>query len=270
MSSDFEAYSSRFEHIRMRREDGILELQLHTDGGPLRWGSKPHHELSRAFRAIAHDQGNHVMILTGTGDEFSGPRASEGVEKGFHSMPAASWEHLHADGMELMDSLLSIQALVIGAVNGPALRHCELALLSDIVIASDNAEFQDSAHFPDGLSPGDGINVITPLVMGLTRSRYFHLTGQILRAVQAKEWGLVNEVVPRHKLMERAWELARQLKRQKPMVLRHTRILNTHELRRRMLEMVGYGLALEGLDIADAHDQGLKRHGAEKPKSTRS
>ena len=257
--SDFDSYSTRFEHIRMRREDGILELQLHTNGGPLRWGFKPHQELSRAFRAIAQDQDNHVMILTGSGDEFTGPRASEGVEKGFHSMPPEAWEHLHADGMELMDSLLSIQALVIGAVNGPALRHCELALLSDIVIASDNTEFQDSAHFPDGLTPGDGINVVTPLIMGLTRSRYFHLTGQILRAHEARELGLVNEVVTRAELMPRAWALARQLKRQKPMVLRHTRVLNTHELRRKMLDMVGYGLALEGLDIADAHH---RAHGA--------
>ncbi|WP_038210986.1 enoyl-CoA hydratase/isomerase family protein [Xenophilus azovorans] len=257
----FETYANRFEHIRMRREDGILELQLHTDGGPLRWGFKPHMELSKAFRAIAQDQGNHVMILTGVGDEFTGPRASEGVEKGFHAMRPEAWEHLHADGMELMDSLLAIQALVIGAVNGPAVRHCELALLSDIVIASDNAEFQDSAHFPDGLTPGDGINVITPLVMGLTRARYFHLTGQIIKAQEAKSLGLVNEVTTREELMPRAWALARQLKKQKPMVLRHTRILNTHELRRRMLEMVGYGLALEGLDIADSHERAQKEGG---------
>lgn len=257
--SAFESYANRFEHIRMKREDGILELQLHTSGGPLRWGFKPHMELSKAFRAIAQDQGNHVMILTGTGNEFSGPRASEGVEKGFHAMRPEAWEHLHADGMELMDSLLSIQALVIGAVNGPALRHCELALLSDIVLASENAEFQDSAHFPDGLTPGDGINVITPLIMGLTRSRYFHLTGQLVKAQAAKDLGLVNEVTTPEGLMPRAWELARQLKRQKPMVLRHTRVLFTHELRRKMLDMVGYGLALEGLDIADAHE----RHQAE-------
>jgi len=260
--SDFASYSTRFEHVRMRREDGILEVILHTNGGPLSWGFKPHQELGQAFRAIAQDQANHVMILTGTGDKFSGPRASESVVKGLHSMPAASWERLHADGMELMDSLLSIQALVIAAVNGPALRHCELALLSDIVLASDDAEFQDSAHFPDGLSPGDGINVITPLVMGLTRSRYFHLTGQVLGAEQAREWGLVNEVVAPDKLMARAWELAHQLKRQKPMVLRHTRVLNTHQLRKRMLEMVGYGLALEGLDVADAHDLHNERRDA--------
>lgn len=260
--SHFDSYANRFEHIRMRREDGILELQLHSNGGPLRWGFKPHMELSKAFRAIAQDQGNHVMILTGTGAEFSGPRPADGgIEKGFHAMRPEAWEHLHADGMELMDALLAIQAVVIGAVNGPAVRHCELALLSDIVLASDNAEFQDSAHFPDGLTPGDGINVVTPMVMGLTRSRYFHLTGQVIGAQEARALGLVNEVTTREELLPRAWALARQLKKQKPMVLRHTRILNTHELRRKMLDMVGYGLALEGLDIADAHERAAQGGG---------
>ncbi len=260
--STFDTYASRFEHIRMRREDGILELQLHSSGGPLRWGFKPHMELSKAFRAISHDLANRVMIITGTGGEFSGPRASEGVEKGFHAMRPEAWEHLHADGMELMDALLSIQAPVIAAVNGPAVRHCELALLSDIVLASETAEFQDSAHFPDGLTPGDGINVITPLVMGLTRSRYFHLTGQILKSHAARDLGLVNEVLAPDALMPRAWELARQLNRQKPMVLRHTRLLFTHDLRRRMLDMVGYGLALEGLDIADSHERAQAQGGS--------
>lgn len=261
--SSFDDYAKRFKCARMRREDGILELQLHTDGGPLKWGSGPHEELANAFRAIARDPDNRVMILTGTGDAFSGPRASDNAEATLlaHAFPAHVWTNHHAIGMELMDSLLSIQALVIGAVNGPALRHCELVLMSDIVIASDTAEFQDSAHFPAGLTPGDGINVITPLIMGLTRSRYFHLTGQVLDAKKAMELGLVNEVLKGEALLDRAWVLARQLRKQKPMVIRHTRVLHTHELRRRMMDMVGYGLALEGLDMADSHDQvasGLK------------
>jgi len=251
--STFDSYATSFEHIRMSRKDGILEVRLHSKDGPLRWGFKPHLELSRAFRAIAQDRENLVMILTGTGDEFSGPRASEGVEQGFHSMRAAHWDELHADGMELMDGLLSIQALVIGAVNGPALRHCELALLSDIVLASDTAEFQDSGHFPNNLTPGDGINVLTAMAMGITRSRYFHLTGQSLTAQKAMEFGLVNEVLPKAALMDRAYELARLLCKQKPNVIRHTRLLFAHELRKKMLEFVGYGLALEGMDVADAH-----------------
>lgn len=251
----FEEYKNRFKHVKLERQDGVLELTVHTDGGPLRWGREPHDELALAFRMIAGDQENRVMIITGTGDEFSGPRASEDPNSApLHSKSANEWEPFHANGMELMDALLSIQALVIGAVNGPAFRHFELALLSDIVIASETAEFQDSGHFQNDLTPGDGINILTPLAMGLTRARYFHLMGQVLDAQTALQYGLVNEVVPANELKDRAHAIAKQLLRQRPMVLRHTRLLFTHDLRRRMHDLVGYGLALEGLDCADAYE----------------
>jgi enoyl-CoA hydratase/carnithine racemase len=245
-------YKDSFSHIGMEREGGILQIQLHTGGGPLRWTTTAHDQLAHAFRDIARDRENLVMIITGSGNEFCGPRA-ENVAS--HRVPAEDWEELHATGMELMDALLSISALVIAAVNGPALRHCELALMSDIVLASETAEFQDSAHFPNGMTPGDGVNVIFPLVMGLTRARYFHLTGQVIKAQRAHELGLVNEVLPPADLLPRAWELARHLTNQRPMIIRHTRLLFTQDLRRRMVEMVGYGLALEGLDAASSHDR---------------
>jgi enoyl-CoA hydratase/carnithine racemase len=213
------------------------------------------------FRSIARDPENRIMILTGTGDLFTGPRASEANKEDpfFHARPAREWEEFHMNGPELMDSLCSIQALVIGAVNGPAYRHMELVLMSDIVLASETAKFQDSAHFPNGLAPGDGINVYTRSVLGATRARYFHLTGQVLDAKTALDWGLVNEVLKPADLMDRAWVLARQLVKQDPMTIRHTRLLFTHELRKRMLEMVSYGLAMEGLEEAAKYDSAIAK-----------
>jgi enoyl-CoA hydratase/carnithine racemase len=249
--SDLARLSAELQTVAIERDGPLVVLRLHTDGGSLQWAPLPHHEIGLACRAIAQDSSVHVVIVTGTGDWFSGPRAGE-VKVDFHAMVPSAWEELHRHGMELMDSILSMQAIVIAAVNGPAVRHAELALLSDIVICSDDAEFQDSAHFADGLTPGDGINVITPLLMGLNRSRYFHLTGQRIPAHQALEWGLVNEVVPKAQVVERARELAAQLLQQNPLILRHTRLLFVHELRKRMIDLVPYGLALEGLDVAHA------------------
>src|SRR5919201_3392901 len=74
----FAEYSVKYQTIRMRREEGILELQFHTNGGPLRWGRLPHSEFENAFADIGRDRDNHVVILTGTGDEFSGPPAVSG------------------------------------------------------------------------------------------------------------------------------------------------------------------------------------------------
>src|SRR3974390_203752 len=243
----FANYKDQCPCIRMRREDGILELRLHTDGGPLRFAPDMTMQLATAFREIARDRANSVVILTGTGEEFSGPRADPNAPLLIESV--AEMESLHSWGVELMDSLLSIQTPVIAAVNGPALRHCEIALMSDIVICSENAVFEDTGHIPRGSTPGDGINVVTPAIMGLTRARYFHLTGQAIGAAQALDWGLVNEVVPREQLLDRAWELARSIRRAGDMVLRHTRILFTHELRKRMMDQLGYGLSLESLEM---------------------
>ncbi len=69
-------YADRFETIRFERRDGILQMTLHTDGGPLRWGAAPVAELQQAFAAVAADTENRVVILTGTGDEFNGPKGS--------------------------------------------------------------------------------------------------------------------------------------------------------------------------------------------------
>ena len=145
--------------------------------------------------------------------------------------------------------MLAIDVPMISAVNGPAVRHAELPVMCDIVLASETATFQDSAHYTGGLVPGDGVHVVFPMVMGLNRGRYFLLTGQVLDAAEALEVGLVNEVLPKDKLMPRAWELAAKIMEQPELNRRYSRILLTEDLRRRMYEYLPYGLALEGLCI---------------------
>ena len=163
-------------------------------------------------------------------------------------MGPREWAELGWTAKNLLTNLLAIDVPMISAVNGPALRHAELLVMCDIVLAADTAEFQDSAHFTGGLVPGDGV-VVFPMVMGLNRGRYFLLTGQRLNAQQAKEYGLVNEILPSAALLPRAWELARIILRQPEMNRRYARLLLTEQLRRRMNELLPLGLALEGLAI---------------------
>jgi enoyl-CoA hydratase/carnithine racemase len=226
-----------------------LEITLGTDGGPLQWGRQAHAELEEAFLNIGRDRQNQVVIMTGTGDEFSGPVAEVESNRAAHKQTADEWAELGWESNRLLMNLLAIDVPMISAVNGPAARHAELPVMCDIVLAEENASFQDSAHYCGGLVPGDGVHVVFPMIMGLNRGRYFLLTGQVLGARQAMEYGLVNEILSQEKLLPRAWELAREIMRQPEMNRRYTRLLLTEQLRRQLQELLPYGLALEGLAI---------------------
>ncbi len=243
----FEDYANKYQHIRMERRDGILQLTLHTNGGTLKWADRPHEELGYCFSDIGSDPENKVIIMTGAGEKF----IAEIDPKGFGKITPRSWDHLYYDAKRLLMNLLDIEVPMITAVNGPATIHAELAVLCDIVLAADHAVFRDAPHFPNGMVPGDGVHVVWPLVLGINRGRYFLFTGQRLSAQEALQLGVVNEVLPREQLLPRAWALAEQLCKQPPLTLRYARVVLTQHLKRLMLDNLGYGLALEGLGAND-------------------
>src|SRR5207302_9259411 len=74
----FESYRDKYDNLRMKRENGILEVALHTRGGPLVFNGYVHQALVHAFRDIGDDPDNHVVILTGTGNEFCAQISPEG------------------------------------------------------------------------------------------------------------------------------------------------------------------------------------------------
>jgi enoyl-CoA hydratase/carnithine racemase len=243
----FDDYARKFETIRMQRTDGILEVQFHTNGGPLQWSLVAHREFEQAFLDIGRDRDNEVVVMTGSGDVFCGPAVPPGGHHLRKAMTPTSYDPIYWEGKHLLVNLLDIEVPVIGAINGPILRHAEVPLVSDIVLAADDMFIQDTAHFQGGMVPGDGTHLIFPLIMGATRARYFMFTGQKISAAEALNLGLVNEVLPRADLMPRARELAKLLLLQPRLVRRYTRVCVTHEMKRQMHDMLGYGLALEGI-----------------------
>ena len=123
--STFADYVNKYQTIRMERRNGILQMTLHTEGGSLRWGFLPHSELPDAFYEVGADRENRVVILTGTGPEFSGPRATPGTSS-FPSRPSIERiDRIHWEGRHLLMKLLDIAVPVISAINGPAWRHSE-------------------------------------------------------------------------------------------------------------------------------------------------
>jgi enoyl-CoA hydratase/carnithine racemase len=248
-------YANKYQNIKMERRNGILLVTLHTDGGSLRWGLVPHRDLPLAFYDIANDHDNKVVILTGTGDEFSGPRVTDTGHPLFPTRPPMEViDRLVSEGRQGLMNFLNIDVPIISAVNGPAWRHSELPLLADIVLATDTAAFQDSAHFTGGLVPGDGMHVVYPLLLGVNRARYFLLTGQTLTAQKALELGLIAEILPADKLQARAWELAQQIAAKPKSLVRMTRAVLTEHLKRHMQDYLGFGLYVEMLALMDRPD----------------
>lgn len=241
-------YAGKYQGIRFERENGVLEMTLHTRGGPARWGSSPdslHAELGTAFLDIARDIENRVIILTGTGDSFI---ADMDLTLKFpESSVAAMWPRIVDEGSALLHNLLAVPVPMIAAVNGPALIHAELAVLCDVVLAASHAEFADLPHFASDNVPGDGVHTVWPMLLGPNRGRYFLLMGEHIGAEEAKRLGVVGEVLETSALMPRARELAAGFARKPMALLRYTRSLLVRELRRRMFEELASGLAHEAL-----------------------
>lgn len=250
-------YADKYHGIRFARsEGGVLEMTLHTRGGPALWGTSLnslHAELGNAFLDIARDRENKIVILTGTGDSFL---AAFDPEERFHEPSlSAMWPRMQDEGLALLQNLLAVPVPMIAAVNGPALIHAELAVLCDIVLAADNAEFADLAHVPGGAVPGDGVHTVWPMLLGPNRGRYFLLTGERIGAEEAKRLGVVGEVLPAAGLLPRAHALGEQLARLPTLTLRHTRAVLVRELRRRMADELAFGLAHEGLAMLCPSDR---------------
>jgi enoyl-CoA hydratase/carnithine racemase len=250
----FAEYENRYANYAFElSDDGIQHMRCHTNDGSLVWDWKAHDEMTDAFADVAGDRDIKVLIHTGTGENYNADwgRAPAGAptkpqyralgdEAGLYTLDEKAWY-----GRSLVENALAVEVPVISVVNGPCNIHSEVPLLGDIVLASEDAYFQDLAHFPRGMVPGDGQHVIWNFIVGHNRGRYFLLTGMKLTAHQALEWGAVAEVLPKEKVLDRAWDLAHELARRPPLTLRYTRLLFTQELKRAFLNELNHGLARE-------------------------
>jgi len=244
---EFSSYQDKYECARLERDDaGVLEMTLHTDGGPLVLNETMHRELPLLFADIGCDPENEVVILTGTGDVFMTDLAASDWD--FTS--PAGWNRTYLEGRRLIQNLLDIHVPMIAAVNGPARVHAEIPVMCDIVLISETTDFQDIAHFGGfKVVPGDGSHLIWPLLLGHNRGKYFLLTEQRLSAQEALDLGVANEILAPDELMPRARELAAHLAQRSTATLRNTRVAINMMMRNMWQDSVSHGLALEGYSV---------------------
>jgi enoyl-CoA hydratase/carnithine racemase len=262
----FEEYRDRYPDYALERtDDGILLMRMHRDGGPAVWDERMHHDTTNLFNDVAGDRDVRVVIYTGTGENFNADWGQPRGKRPYFKAPTEWAEEMAWYGRLRHVNLLEIDAIMIAAVNGPANIHSELAFMCDVVLASEDAYFQDLAHFPRNLSPGDGLQNVWPLVFGRNRFRYAQLMAQKITAQMAHEWGAVNEVLPKDRVLDRAWEIARHLLRYSPIVLRHTRRTFTRPFKRAAMDDLDYGQLMEVLGMTHFTPFGGEQEPLDRP-----
>ncbi|WP_228000086.1 enoyl-CoA hydratase/isomerase family protein [Nocardia australiensis] len=209
----FEDYSEKYkDHIIMERRDGVIMLRMHTQDKALVWSPQLHRAIHQAVREAAADPENDALILTATGDfwvAYGVANKDEGshlVEQTTEQRSAASMNFFVGDGMPLQENLIfDVRIPTIAAVTGPGY-HMEMALMCDLTICTEDTVMVD-VHKWMGFVSGDGVNIAYQELMGTKRANYAMLLGTPVTAEQALDWGLVNEVVSRERIYERAWEI---------------------------------------------------------------
>ena len=242
-------YFTAHQNVKLTRDaDGVLIVQLHTNGGPCLMTAQTHTEFVEAFYRISQDRANKIVILTGAGGDFI-----TNVDWSSWADPAdpGVWSQIHDEGVQVLENIANIRVPVIAAIEGRAHIHSDYALLANVIVAAEGATFQDVGHYAAGVVPGDGIFTTWSYRAGAGRAEAFLLNPQPLPARTAQEWGVVAEVVPNGKTLSRARELAALYLKAPEVTRRNTRVHFIQPLKERIVREVGYGLSLEGASAAD-------------------
>ncbi|CAA0093416.1 2,3-dehydroadipyl-CoA hydratase [Zhongshania aliphaticivorans] len=160
--------------------------------------------LAQEFKRLATDQATDVVILTGSGRSFSaGLDLKELGQTGLQSEGDG--------GPEFHDAVRNLGKPLIGAINGFAITGgFEIALMCDILIASEQAKFADT-HVRMGVVPGWGLSQRLSMLVGASRAKEMSYSARYVDAHTAANWGLVNRVLAADELIPYCLELAKDI-----------------------------------------------------------
>ena len=164
-------------------------------------------DLCQAFKQLQADREVRAVILTGNGKGFCA-----GLDlKAMSSHPGGLQAFAIHGENDVARAMADFDRPIIVAVNGVAATGgFELALMGDILLASENARFADT-HCRVGLAPGWGLSQKLSRMIGPSRAKEAHFTGNFISAQQAAEWGLVSRAVPAETLLDDARQVAQDI-----------------------------------------------------------
>jgi enoyl-CoA hydratase/carnithine racemase len=171
-------------------------------------------ELGEAVAGLDADTGIRCIVIAGSDEVFAaGADIKAMAERSFQ-------EVLDASTMPFWQGIAACRTPLLAAVSGFALGGgCELALLCDLIVASETAEF-GQPEITLGIIPGGGGTQRLARVMGKQRAMELVLTGRRIDAKEALRLGIVNLVTPKRQWLEEAIELARVVARRPPLATR--------------------------------------------------
>jgi enoyl-CoA hydratase len=209
---------SDYEFLKVKVAERVATITINRPDSLNAVNNILHHELEQIWIDVRTDHDVNAIILTGAGRAFcaggdvkgmaagnlAGPSGQKG--KGRTRDPIAA-----SDGRRLVDNFLDVEQPILGAINGDAVGlGATLALLCDIIVASEKARFADT-HVKMGIAAGDGGAVIWPLLIGPHRAKEFLMRGNFINGAEAGRIGMVNYAVAPEQVMPKARELAQEL-----------------------------------------------------------
>ena len=165
-------------------------------------------EIISTFQQLDKDDSVRVIVLTGEGDKAF----SAGADIEYMSKISADESEVYAKlGQEVTATIENVSKPTIAAVNGFALGGgCEVAMSCDIRIASENARM-GQPEVTIGIPPGWGGTQRLMRIVGVAKAKELVYTVKMIKAAEAKEIGLVNNVVPLESLMDEVMNMAKTI-----------------------------------------------------------
>lgn len=176
--------------------------------------------MARVLRDIRHDQTTRVLILTGAGERAFVAGADIAAMSEMTAIEGLEFSRL---GHRVLQTVEDLPIPVIAAVNGFALGGgLELAMACDLILASEKARF-GQPEINLALIPGFGGTQRLPHRIGQARARELIMTGEMIEAKTALDWGLLNKVVAPDQLLAEARKLAEKLASKSGIALRQAK-----------------------------------------------
>lgn len=206
-----------YETISVASENWIATITINRPSKLNALNKDTIKELHKAIKKADDSKDIRVIIITGSGEKafVAGADISE-----FADYSVAQGGELAAQGQALLfDFVAHLSTPVIAAINGFALGGgLELAMAAHFRVASDNAKM----GLPEvslGVIPGYGGTQRLPQLVGKGRAFEMIMTGSMIDAAQALQYGLVNHVTSQEELLPLAEKLAGKIVQNSPVAI---------------------------------------------------